>query len=451
MSLKQLCALALVAAACLRPALAEEIRDYYAEPGINPFKDSLNQHVNEHIDPFSGILQLKYTDVHVPGNGGMDINVTRSYTSLPTDSYPVMAVNGLGWTMHFGRIVVSQAHLNKICNQAGFAANTSDNPSLETPDGGRELLALSSLHNDGSLITRSNWTARCLTDRAGMLVKSPDGTQYTMDRFDAFQGEPSFFATRIEDVHGNWIAVDYAQNAMGLNYMTQIRRSEGGVAVTFEYEDIDTNGIALSAVVSYGQRWTYQYETIPGFLFPYYKQLVRVIRPDGRSWFYSYNPLMPDPLPDNGIPDKGIGSYSLSGMTYPYGAHIDYAYQHVKFDRDSPLKTTSIYTKTVSGSQVEGGTWTFQFAPQSEYYGDAANGGLRYDVTTVYAPEAIYRYKHFGKDYYIADDGQMVFTRASFVGLARSEKHCRIMTNTHLSTSAPGSTKVAFPDSTSES
>ncbi len=412
-----LCALALALVACLRPVAAEPIRDYYSEPGLNPFKDSLNQHFSEYIDPFSGTLQLKYTDVHVPGNGGMDIDITRSYTSLPTDSYPAMAINGLGWTMHFGRIVVPQQHLNKICNQAGFSFNTSDNPSLELPDGGRELLVLSRLHNDGSLITRSNWIARCLTNRAGMLVTAPDGTQYTMDQFDNFQGEPSYYTTRIEDVHNNWIAIDYAQNAMGIHYMTQIRRSEGGVSVTFEYEDVDTNGIALSAVVSYGQRWTYQYETIPGFFFPYYKQLVRVIRPDGRSWLYSYNPLMPDPIPDNGIPDQGIASYSLNSVTYPYGARISYAYQHVKFDRDSPLKTTSIYTKTVSGSQVEGGTWTFQFAPQSEYYGDAAAGGLRYDVTTVTAPEAIYKYKHFGKDYYVADDGLMVFTRASFVGL----------------------------------
>ncbi len=38
---------------------AEEVRDYYAEPGLNPFKDSINQHFNEHVDPFSGTLKLK--------------------------------------------------------------------------------------------------------------------------------------------------------------------------------------------------------------------------------------------------------------------------------------------------------------------------------------------------------------------------------------------------------
>lgn len=34
------------------------IRDYYEEPGLNPFKETVNQNFGEHIDPFSGQLQL---------------------------------------------------------------------------------------------------------------------------------------------------------------------------------------------------------------------------------------------------------------------------------------------------------------------------------------------------------------------------------------------------------
>src|SRR5688572_19592914 len=97
---------------------AEEIRDYYAEPGTNPFKDAINQSVSEHIDPFSGTLQLKYTDIRVPGNGGLDININRVYTSLQSDAFPLQSVTGLGWVMHFGRIVVPLRHLGKICQQA---------------------------------------------------------------------------------------------------------------------------------------------------------------------------------------------------------------------------------------------------------------------------------------------------------------------------------------------
>lgn len=32
-------------------SFAEEIRYHYAESGLNPFKDSTNQHINEYVDP----------------------------------------------------------------------------------------------------------------------------------------------------------------------------------------------------------------------------------------------------------------------------------------------------------------------------------------------------------------------------------------------------------------
>jgi len=132
------------------PVAAEEIRDYYAEPGLNPFKEAINQHFNEHVDPFSGTLQLKYVDLSIPGNGGMDINVSRVYTSLQTNQYPKLGLNGLGWVMHFGRIVVPRQFQSTLCNQGAFPLTTRENPSLELPDGGRELLALNHINNDES-------------------------------------------------------------------------------------------------------------------------------------------------------------------------------------------------------------------------------------------------------------------------------------------------------------
>src|SRR6185369_1836655 len=116
-------------------------------------------------------------------------------------------------------------------------------------------------------------------------------------------------------------AIDYALNGSGISYITQIRRSEeGGPVVTFEYEDQNGPGIAVSAIHANGQTWSYQYETIPGFFFDFYKQLVRVNRPDGTSWVYTYNPKMPDPDPNDDVIDDGIASFSLIRVNYPYGA-----------------------------------------------------------------------------------------------------------------------------------
>jgi hypothetical protein len=61
----------------LNSALAQtngKLPDFYKEPGMQPNRDYVNQHFGEHIDPFTGALQLHYVDVHVPGNGGFDLN-----------------------------------------------------------------------------------------------------------------------------------------------------------------------------------------------------------------------------------------------------------------------------------------------------------------------------------------------------------------------------------------
>lgn len=401
--------------------LAEEIRDYYAEPGLNPFKEAINQHFNEHVDPFSGTLQLKYTDLSIPGNGGMDINVNRVYTSLQTNAYPQLGLNGLGWVMHFGRIVVPRPYQSTLCNQGAFPLTTKENPSLELPDGGRELLVLNHINNDGTLITRSNWRAQCGPSGVGLIVTSPEGTRYTMNQYDVLHDEPSWLTTRIEDVHGNWIRIQYKTNALGISYIDAIFRSEEGDAtpvVTFEYDDEGGAGIRVKAINSNGQRVGYLYEPIPGFLFDNYYQLVQVVRPDGRSWYYRYNPKLGDPDPDDDVLEDGMASYSLIHVSYPQGADIDYTYQYAQFDPGDPMqKTTVIATKTVTGSGVTGGLWTYDFQPHSVPFDDSYGGQLHYDVTVVSGPDDIQKFYHLGKDYRANATGGQVFIRPSFVGL----------------------------------
>ncbi|WP_129775621.1 outer membrane protein assembly factor BamB family protein [Peristeroidobacter soli] len=401
---------------------AEEIRDYYAEPGLNPFKESINQHFNEHVDPFSGTLQLKYVDLSIPGNGGMDINVTRVYTSLQTNQYPKLGLNGLGWTMHFGRIVVPRQYQSTLCNQGAFPLTTRENPSLEMPDGGRELLVLNHINNDGSMITRSNWRAQCGPNGVGLTVTSPNGTRYTMNQFDVLHDEPAWLTTRIEDLQGNWIRIAYKTNALGISYIDAVFRSEEGdetPVVRYEYDDEGGAGIRLRAISANGQRVGYLYESIPGFMFDNYYQLTQVVRPDGRSWYYRYNPKLGDPDPNDDVLEDGPASFSLIHVSYPHGAEIDYTYQRVAFDPGDPMqKTTAIQTKTVSGSGVTGGQWTYAFAPFSYPYDDSFGGQLRHDVTTIIGPEDIQKFYHYGKDFRAAGPtGGQVFVRPSFVGL----------------------------------
>jgi len=396
--------------------ISEEIRDYYSEPGINPFKDSINQHFNEQIDPFSGTLQLKYSDISIPGNGGMDINIVRTYTSLQTNEYPKVNPYGIGWTMHFGRIVTSKRDPDKLCNQTLWSVSTKDNPSLELPDGGRELLVIDQNNIGTYLITRSNWRAKC--HNGGMLVTSPEGTQYVMDYFNNFEGEPSWFTTRIEDINGNWIRIEYETNNYGYAVVKNIYRSEEGdeeSVVSFAYRNPDSSAIELESIATNGQVWKYFYEVAEGHPNSY-KQLVRVERPDGLSWIYKYNGRVEDPDPSDEVYEDGLGSYSLKEVSYPLGSKIEYEYQYVQFDQTTPIKTTSIKSKKVSGAHVVGGLWTYEFSPSSHVKDD-----IKGDVTTIVSPTSIEKYYHYGK-WYELSFGSYRFIRPTYVGLKYREE-----------------------------
>jgi len=48
----------------------EPIPSFYQESGLPSNRATVNQSLGEHIDPFTGKLQLHFTDLVLPGNGG---------------------------------------------------------------------------------------------------------------------------------------------------------------------------------------------------------------------------------------------------------------------------------------------------------------------------------------------------------------------------------------------
>ena len=359
---------------------AEQIRDYYAEPGINPFKNTLDQSFHEQIDPFGGTLQLKYQDIKIPGNGGMDINIYRTYTSMQEKLQP-HTIMGQGWTMHLGRIVVNAADQAKMCSQGNYSISTKDNPSLELPDGGRELLVLDMAHN--YLLTRSRWKARCEIGLSGMIVTSPQGTEYLMDQYEYNNGTVSYYTSKITDLNGNTINVNY-KTGFGFTYIDTITSSDGRL-VQFSYVDENSEQIRLSAISANGQTWQYSYIPVPtDNTFKYH--LARVTRPDKLYWQYDYYSGL------TGLDQAG--NFSLAKVTYPYGGTIDYTYQKVTFDPQpliTTLPTTAVATKIIGGPGITPGTWSFKFQPAISV---DVNNYL--DVTTVTSPNGKYVYKHFG-------------------------------------------------------
>ena len=50
--------------------------------GIEPTRGSLNAPPFEHIDPLTGNVVLNFTDLTLPGDGGFDLRIQRTYNSL---------------------------------------------------------------------------------------------------------------------------------------------------------------------------------------------------------------------------------------------------------------------------------------------------------------------------------------------------------------------------------
>jgi hypothetical protein len=101
-----------------------------------------------------------------------------------------------------------------------------------------------------------------------VIVKSPDGTTYTMDyRANDSEGL-KIYATRIEDANGNWMTIDYNTNAFSITYIESISTSDGR-SVDYNYANTGSDNTRLTSITANGQTWSYSHtytnNTTPDF------------------------------------------------------------------------------------------------------------------------------------------------------------------------------------------
>jgi len=429
------CSIATSTNANLRPMGVgeyETVTDYYTDEIKSPIKSEPYGSFEEKVDPFSGAVRLSHTDLIIPGTGGLDIEVKRIYSTPQRDVMPYMTFSpftdtnvGLGWKMHFGRIVVSQQNAVRICAQNQFSVNILDNPSLELPNGNREILVLAN-DPDAYLITKNYWKAECNNaPEGGLIVTSPDGVVYLMDQYQIINDEVSYFTSNITDLNGNTLDFSYVKNSQGYLLVQEIVASDGRL-VQFNYA-VTENNKRLTSIVANGQTWTYEYTAGLEFDKHYlnefgsisteqiaeYKRLSRVTRPDGKSWeyFYSNVPFSSDVRRQscqecqNEDPEQP-GFFNPSGEEYimvldsikhPEGGVISYTYSLFDFNppftaAGFPFFNIVVDTRSTSGPDVTPGLWTYDYSAASE-------NSNNLDVTTVTAPDGIYKYYHNGMSY----------------------------------------------------
>ncbi|WCM94564.1 DUF6531 domain-containing protein [Acidovorax sp. NCPPB 2350] len=358
-------------------AAQEVIPDFYKDPGIYPNRDYVNQGFGEHVDPFTGSLQLHYVDMHLPGNGKFDLKIIRSYNSAsvePTNPATHESLAGVGWNIHFGRVLKSRE--TTLCGNKN-AQSVADNPVLELPDGSRQLLAFTG-STSPLMLTTQRWRADCITSGAGgLLVTSPGGTQYQMTQLvnvgSGVNPVYAWFTTRITDRNGNSATIAYAAEASP--QISGVTTSDGR-SVGFSYADSGLASRRITAISSAGQTFSYGYQAISGYTGKYH--LTAVTRPGGTAWNYEYN----------GNLNSAPGSHVVRRVLHPEGGSIAYTYGFVYFDNQAnPASRSTVVT---GKTRSTGGTWSFSYAP-------GAPGS--YDTTTVNAPDGTTVYRHIGPNY----------------------------------------------------
>ena len=137
----------------LTPSFLPAFDEIYDTPGPDPRRETLSSFPEERIDPFTGAVILNYVDARLPGNGGLDLVIQRTYSSKNVcdtwgqfggpwfcDVLGEKTSLGYGWNLHFGRL---------------FHSNCPESPDLiEMPDG-----SIHSAYHDASNnhVTKDYW------------------------------------------------------------------------------------------------------------------------------------------------------------------------------------------------------------------------------------------------------------------------------------------------------
>lgn len=368
-------AISLVSLLARADGAAEPIPSYYQEAGKSPNRDYVNQHPSEHIDTFTGKLQWHYVDLFIPGNGGFDLKVQRSYSSQG-EALPAPSAYGVGWTIHFGKVLRS-ANL-ALCDTSQIFS-PARNPVLELPDGSRQILYIAL---DGtSFITTNFWKGVC--SGGNLSIYAPDGTRYDMTAQGADEGPVThpihaFYASKITDRNNNSMTLTYTN--FGVTTGVSTVTTSDGRQLAFSYA-----GGSLGTVSDGARTWTYTYQASNAMLGQSYLQAVQP--PEGNAWRYDYN--------DSALGNPGAAS--MQKVTYPTGGTISYIYDFVTFSVSPFLpRSTAVKTKTTS----EGGVWTFSYKPATVPLPQTPtvvyDNPDQLDQTTVSGPDGVKVYSHVG-------------------------------------------------------
>ena len=307
----------------------------YDAAGFDPNRETVSTMPAEHIDPFTGGLTLSHEDMRLPGNGGFDLIIQRTFNSKNvcsgwtcigsacTCSKGENTWLGYGWTLHFGRLFKSSnVNINHFVEMPdGFrrvAYKTTGTTSFITKD--YALLDIGS----SNVLTLSNGT-KVYYGQAG--PPHPNFPQHSI-----------YYANRLVDVNGNTITISYKSS--GSNLISYITDSVGR---RIDFVTSTINGATrLTAISGPGVSITYTHQPLTAV---FDTLLTRAHLPVGNPWEYTYSNL------------------ELQSVKSPHGGMVTYSYNFSNVNAcGTTLTYRTVVQKVSSGRNVPSGTWNFSYS-----------------------------------------------------------------------------------------
>lgn len=359
--------------------------EVYKEPGYYLYREQSSQEGEDSIDPFTGQLKVRQLDLFLPGNGGLDIKVWRSYESsnIGLLSHTV----GVGWTFHFGKLTGQKLEIGSATCNPSFLISSQLRPVFELPDGTVQQFLKAPAGSAHTYISKDRWVADCAgSANGGLVIRSPDGTRFDVtvrETVGGISSEGVWYVDKITDRNGNWLKFSYLlPSGGGYVYVNNITSSDGR-NVSFSYGPPPSGALyylfplrKLTSITANGQTWTYDYVSFDGepVASSQFYSLAKVTRPDGKSWQYTYSSLS--------IGATTIKGY-LSGLTEPHGGLKTYTYSILPtgFVNASLIRVTK---KTAQDNVNSPFQWTYTYRFNI--------GGI--DITDVVGPDGVTTYRH---------------------------------------------------------
>ncbi len=309
------------------PAKAD---DTLVDPGQITFREAIGDTGNEYIDPYTGHLDLAYADLHLPGNGGLDLRIIRTYkSSRVTDTATVDSKLGYGWDIHFG----------KVKKDGNYA-------TIELQDGTINTAVRKTIGSE-DYITKDFWKLHApLTGYPSLQLT--DGRQITFGR-QSLINLGYFMATEIRK-NNNSIGITYVT---GSDNISQLTYKAGSSTKTIQF------GYALTGkkhlkTISWGspaRQISYSYNSDD-------LAVASVQLPGGDTWKYTYQ-------------SQNLNlrnAYILKTLTTPWGGSVSYAFDTFYKSCGIGAKTQgSLASKTVSGRGLDTGTWSYNYTVANGY------------------------------------------------------------------------------------